>query len=84
VAGLLTRAALVKAMLSQGADIYVAGVMDRTFVRLSPDLPLGDAIEKVSTAGCALVMDAGDRLVGMLTSEHLSEFILLRQAGMGR
>jgi hypothetical protein len=24
-------------------------------------------------------MDSDDRLVGMLTSEHLSEFILLRQ-----
>ena len=33
---------------------------------------------------CALVMDEDDRLLGILTSEKLSEFVLLRQAAEGQ
>jgi Zn-dependent protease/CBS domain-containing protein len=79
VIGLLTRSALMRAMLQEGPDAYVAGAMDRNFARLSPDVDLATALPRVSAAGsCALVMD-GDRLLGMLTAEHLYEFILLRQ-----
>ena len=85
VVGLLSRAALVKAMLQQGPDSYVAGAMEREFTRVSPDLPLGDALPLVSAPGsCALVMDEGGKLVGLLTSENLSEFILLREAAETR
>ena len=81
--GLLTRAALVRAMMSEGPEAYVAGIMDRDFVRFSPDTSLSDVMPQLQAAGgCALVMDEEDRLVGMLTNEHLSEFTLLRQAGM--
>ncbi|HTX36582.1 MAG TPA: site-2 protease family protein [Bryobacteraceae bacterium] len=81
VVGLLSRSALVRAMLSQGPDAYVAGAMDRNFKRVAPDAPLAEALSQVTGPGaCALVMDAEDHLRGMLTSEHLSEFILLRQA----
>jgi Zn-dependent protease/CBS domain-containing protein len=87
--GLLTRAALVRAMLNEGPDAYVAGVMDRNFTRLSPDMPLQEAMALVSgpgaaAGGCALVFDGEDRLVGMVTSENLSEFMLLRQASMAQ
>ena len=81
VAGLLSRAALLRAMMAEGPDAYVAGAMDREFKRVAPETPLGEAMALVSGAGaCALVMDGEDRLRGMLTSENLSEFILLRQA----
>jgi len=81
VVGLLTRAALLRAMMAEGPDAYVAGAMDREFKRVAPETPLGEAMALVSGAGaCALVMDGEDRLRGMLTSENLSEFILLRQA----
>jgi Zn-dependent protease/CBS domain-containing protein len=84
VLGLLSRAALVRAMLTEGADAYVAGAMDRNFVRVAPDLSLTEALPLVSAAGaCALVMDR-DRLLGMLTSENLSEFILLRQVTLAQ
>jgi Zn-dependent protease len=80
VIGILTRSALVNAMLTQGPEAYVSGAMSRDFERVSPDMPLTDALPKLSTPGaCVLVMDAEDRLVGMLNSEHLSQFILLRQ-----
>ena len=80
VAGLLTRAGLVRAMLSQGPDAYVAGVMDRNFLRLPPDMDLSEAFAKTNGA-CALVMD-GDKLLGLLTAENLSEFLLLRQISL--
>lgn len=80
VIGLLTRSALVQAMLNQGPDGYVSGAMAREFIRLTPETALVDALPQLSgAAACALVMDSADRLVGILTSEHLSEFIVLRQ-----
>jgi Zn-dependent protease len=80
VIGLLTRSALVQAMLNQGPEAYVASAMAREFIRLAPETALADALPQLSgAAACALVMDSADRLVGMLTSEHLSEFIVLRQ-----
>jgi Zn-dependent protease len=83
VTGLLTRSRLVRAMMSQGADTYVAGAMDREFPRLSPDAPLTDVLPQLTPPGaCALVMDREDRLLGMVTAENVSEFLLLRQASV--
>ncbi len=84
VIGLLTRSALLRAMLSAGPDSYVAAAMDRDFLRVSPDLSLSDALAHLSTMrSCALVMD-GDRLVGLLTTEHLYEFTMLRQISLAQ
>ena len=81
VAGLLSRAALLRAMMAEGPDAYVAGAMDRDFKHVTPGTPLSEALPLVSAPGaCVLVMDDEGRLQGMLTSEHVSEFILLRQA----
>jgi predicted transcriptional regulator len=84
VIGLLTRSALMRAMLRDGPEAYVAGAMDRNFVRVPPEMDLATALPQLSTAGAmALVMDS-DRLVGMLTAENLYEFILLRQVSLAR
>lgn len=85
VVGLLGRAALMRAMLSEGPDAYVAGVMERNFLRIRPDTELSEALPNLSGAGaCALVMDDEDRLIGLLTAENLSEFILLRQVSLAQ
>jgi Zn-dependent protease/CBS domain-containing protein len=82
VLGLLMRAALVRAMLTDGPDAYVASAMDRNPHRVSPDSPLSEVLQDLSgTRACALVMD-GDKLLGLLTSENVSSFILLRQVAM--
>lgn len=79
VLGLLSRAALMRALLRDGPEAYVSGAMDREFPRLSPEMDLSDAMQKVAELrGPALVMDDEDKLVGMLTPEHLSEYILLK------
>lgn len=84
VIGLLSRSALLRAMLRDGPDAYVAGAMDRNFVRLPPEMDLATALPQLSAAGAvALVMD-GDRLAGLLTAENLYEFILLRQVSLAQ
>lgn len=82
VVGLLSRTLLLKALAQEGQDAYVAGVMDRDFLSLEPGTDLAEVLPLMAQAGrCALVMD-GDKLVGLLTTENLSEFLLLRRFGM--
>jgi Zn-dependent protease/CBS domain-containing protein len=82
VIGLLDRHRLLKAMASEGSSAYIAGVMNREFIRLEPGMDLAEALPSLAEAGpCALVME-GERLVGLLTRENISEFLLLRRVGM--
>lgn len=82
VVGLLGRNLLLKALAAEGPDAYVAGVMDRDFLQLDPTMDLADILPRMAQAGrCALVMD-GTRLIGLLTTDNLSEFLLLRRFGM--
>jgi Zn-dependent protease/predicted transcriptional regulator len=82
VIGLLDRNGLMKAMAGAGSDAYIAGVMDRNFARLDPDMNLAEVLPTMTSFGpCALVME-GDRLVGLMTRENLSEFLILRRFGM--
>jgi Zn-dependent protease/CBS domain-containing protein len=84
VIGLLTRSALMRAMLREGPEAYVAGVMDRDFPRVPPDMDLATALSLLSaTRSSALVMD-GNRLLGLLTAENLYEFMLLRQVSIAQ
>ncbi len=82
VIGLLDRHRLLRAMASEGASAYIAGVMNREFPRLDPEMDLSAALPALAAGPCALVME-GDRLLGLLTRENLSEFLVLRRLGMG-
>ena len=83
VIGLLGRSALIRAMMSGGPEAYVSSAMDRNFVRVAPETDLSEVMPQLSAPGAvALVMDADDQLRGLLTSENLSEFILLRQMSL--
>jgi len=63
-------------------DPAVAGVMDREFLSIEPGLDLAEVLPLMAESGrCALVMD-GEKLLGLLTTENLSEFLLLRRFGM--
>lgn len=82
VVGLLGRSALLRTMAREGPDAYVAGVMDRDFPRVPPNVDLSEVLPLMARSGaCALVME-GEQLQGLLTSEHLSQFLLLRRFGM--
>jgi len=85
VIGLLHRSGLMRAMMSEGPDAYVSSAMDRNFPRVPPEAELSEVLPKLSPPGAvALVMDGEDRLLGLLTSENLSEFIMLRQIGQAQ
>jgi Zn-dependent protease/CBS domain-containing protein len=82
VVGLLGRKLLIRAIASEGPDAYVAGAMDREFLALEPNADLAEVLPLMAQAGqCALVMEGG-RLAGLLTTDNLSEFLLLRRFGM--
>ncbi len=82
VVGLLSRNLLLNAMAEDGPEGYVAGAMNREFLRLSPETKLLEALPELSNAGsCGLVME-GDTLVGLLTNENLAEFVVLRRIGI--
>ncbi|MCP5119795.1 MAG: site-2 protease family protein [bacterium] len=82
VIGLLDRNTLLRALAAEGTASYLAGVMDRDYLRLSPDTDLAEALPLLANSGpVALVME-GDRLLGLLTKENLSEFLVLRRFGM--
>lgn len=82
VVGLLGRSELLRGLAREGPGAYVAGVMDRNFLRLDPGMDLAQALPLIPSAGpCALVMD-GENLVGLLDAENFSEFVLLRGYGV--
>jgi len=82
VVGMLGRNLLLRAIANEGPEAYVAGVMDRDFLSLGPEDDLADILPVMARAGrCALVMDK-EILQGLLTTDNLSEFLLLRRFGM--
>jgi len=81
VVGLLGRALLLKALANEGQDAYVAGVMDREFLSIEPGMDLAEVLPLMAQGRCALVME-GEKLVGLLTTENLSEFLVLRRFGL--
>jgi Zn-dependent protease/CBS domain-containing protein len=80
--GLLSRQALLKALSTQGSEGYIAGHMERATLSLSPDDDLAEALPTIARGTtCAFVIEQ-DQLVGLLTSQNLSEFLMLRRFGM--
>jgi CBS domain-containing protein len=82
VAGLLGRNALLRGMAVEGPEGYVAGIMDRSFPRVSPEMDLQEVLPMMAQTSCALVMNAQDELLGIITRENVSEFLMLRRFGM--
>ena len=82
VLGLLGRNALLRGMALEGPDSYVSTYMDRDFASVAPDKDLAEVLPLMAHAGaCTLVIEDG-RLLGLLTSENLSQFLLLRSVGL--
>lgn len=82
VVGLLDRVSFVRGMAAEGPEAYVSAVMDRAFVRLDPNRDLSESMQDMAEAGaCALVMEDG-RLLGLLTRENISEFLMIRKLGI--
>lgn len=81
VIGVLSGRDIARGLAAEGSSGYVAAHMSREFLRLDPEAPLESAFDALSEAdGTPLMVMDGDRLVGMLTSENMSEFIMLEHA----
>jgi len=80
VAGILPRVRLLEALAREGSAAPVLDVMQRDPVVVAPDTPLDAVLPHVQAdpARPLLVVDGG-KLVGMLTLENLSEFIVIAQ-----
>ena len=73
---------IIQGLSEEGPEAYVAGVMDRDYMALEPSADLAETLPLMARGGrCALIKD-GNRLVGLLTTHNLSEFLLLRQCGL--
>ena len=82
VIGLLGRNNLLRGMALEGPESYIASFMDREFATIAADKDLSEVLPMMAHAGaCALVMEDG-QLLGMLTAENLSQFLLLRSVGL--
>jgi Zn-dependent protease/CBS domain-containing protein len=81
VVGVLARADLVRGLANNGPRASVIEAARRDIVRLSPQEPLQDAVEKMQTGSqrVALVFE-GDRLIGMVTEENIKEFFQIQGA----
>ncbi|MFV8754920.1 site-2 protease family protein [Nannocystaceae bacterium ST9] len=81
VVGVLTREAILRALATSGPDTPVIEVMKRGPRLLHPRDNLEDAFMKILADNePAPVVDDQGRLVGMLTSDSLGEFLLVRTA----
>ena len=81
VVGVLTRTDLLAGIAQRGPATPVAEVMKRDFVPMDPDDLLDDVVARGRAAEAPLVPVLRDgRLVGLLTLENLSEYVLIQHA----
>ena len=79
--GLLTRAALVNGLAQLGPNAAVDQVMTREFPSAQPTEPAEGAFLKLQQTrahAMAVLRDGGP--MGILTSEHIGEFLMVRAA----
>ncbi|MCL4846730.1 MAG: CBS domain-containing protein [Acidobacteria bacterium] len=79
--GVLTRDALVRAIRDRGLDAPVGEVMVREFETVDVRDLLEQALTRLNASACPVlpVLDAG-RVVGLLTSDNVGEFVMIRGA----
>jgi CBS domain-containing protein len=84
VVGVLTRAALIRALAERGLASPVAAAMQRDFRAAAPDEPVEEVLTRLETCGChAMPVVRGRQLLGVLTTENVGEFIMVQTALRG-
>lgn len=79
--GLLTRADLVAALAKGSPATAVSQVMKRDFQTFSPDDSLEDSVARGKTYESPVIPVISEgRLVGLLTMENVSEYVLIQNA----
>lgn len=86
VVGIVSRGALRRAVTREGESAYVSGIMSRDVVLVRLTDPLHQAMQRSPNLGYVPTLVTGDdeRLVGMLTAEHIGEFLARQQPAGGQ
>ena len=85
VIGVLTRKGLISGISNEGRNAYVAGSMTRDFEVMRPEEDLEGVMPKLfGNRGAPVLVFDQDRLIGMITSEHLMEYLMVRRAASVR
>jgi len=81
VVGVLTREVLVRALSEHGLDGAVGDAMTRSFQTADAREPLDRALARLQLCACPVlpVLDNG-RLVGLVTADNISEYVMIRGA----
>jgi Zn-dependent protease len=81
VAGVLTRAGLMRALAAHGLDGRVADAMERDVPGVQADELLEEVLPRLRESGTsATPVYADRRLVGLLTMENIGELMMIRSA----
>lgn len=82
--GMLTRRDLVRALADGGSTRPVASAMRRDYPTAEVDDPVENVLHRLSALGAAaLPVVRGRELMGLLTMENVSEFVMFRTADPG-
>jgi Zn-dependent protease/CBS domain-containing protein len=85
VTGMLTREDLLGALAHGQANVPVAEVMHRDFASTTPEESLERALERLRECRCrTLPVMRGQEVVGLLTAEKISEFVMIASASRAR
>jgi stage IV sporulation protein FB len=78
----LSRGDIIRALKERGQHARVAEAMTKELPSISYRQPLEDAFRLLQekSAPAVVVLDAGGRLAGMVTSETIGEMMMLREA----
>lgn len=82
VLGLLDSASMIRGLAETGPEEYISAYMQREFLSLLPDMDLAEALPTLLQAPFPALVMRDDKLVGLLTSDNISEFLTLRQVGL--
>src|SRR5438067_10423355 len=82
LAGVLSRADLIRALKTLGPDARIAAAMTKDIPTISHRACLEEAIRLLQEkqAPAVGVLDAGGKLVGLITSETIGEMLMVREA----
>ena len=81
VVGTLNRSEIIKSLTELGADVPVERVMNQEVRVLHPSMPLEELYQRVNGKGNSLMpVMQRDQLVGVLDSENVLEFIMVKEA----
>jgi CBS domain-containing protein len=84
--GVLTRDALINALQQRGGTTPVLEIMDRDIPTVPENACLDNVFERLQRSAARLigVVDPAGRLVGYITSENLSELIMIQSSRSSR